>query len=240
MKPSSRSARSRRREHMPNVPEPELTGDQRPRRILTGRVRQRLGHLADRPRRPARDVESADPWIRARQRDRVRACDIAHMDEIPQLRDHPRTRAAARPPPARWRRSRRHRHTACRAASAAHTRCGSAAQSRALPSPARRQSRDAPDAPWSPHRRCAGPSGEYSSTAIGLSSPSHSGHRGVNLAAARPAGSRGGGATPPCSAQTYAPSPYTTMLLASTRRPRNRFAASCFSSTAVPRSLWRT
>ena len=72
-----------RREHMPDISEPELAGDHRPRRIAPGRVGQRFGHLADRPRCSAGDVKCARLWVRARQCDPVRTSDIANVDKIP-------------------------------------------------------------------------------------------------------------------------------------------------------------
>src|SRR2546430_11290680 len=78
-----------------------------------------------------------------------------------------------------------------------------------------------------------------SSTRPGASTDPHAGQRGWNRPAARSARSRGAGRTGPWTGQAYAPSPYTTIELASTSRPTSARAMPA-SRTAVPRSLQPT
>ena len=88
--------------------------------------------------RPRADVERARRRLRRGERQHVGAGDVADVDEVAQLPavlEDLRRRAR---PPARERKMRRDaRRTACRAASAARRRCGSAAPSPATPRLAR-------------------------------------------------------------------------------------------------------
>ena len=151
---------------------------------------ERLRQLEHRARRPARDVERARDRLRRGQREHVGAGDVAHVDEVAPLAavlEHARRAAGGE---RRSGRCSRRRRTACRAASAARRRCGSAARSPARPSRGRTRRTGAPGRASSRRRRCAGPAARPRAPFARPAAGRRRGHGGSKRPASRSAAPR--------------------------------------------------